>query len=169
MGRGIVLWQGYFQSVRPVLGRMLINVDVSTAAMYKPGRLIDIALETLPVELSSRGPLALSTVHGFPEEHRRRLQSFLSGVRINVDIPGRRSTGRQCPRMVKKLTILGANQIWFTTGDGKAITISKYFENKYNVRLQFPDIVCIEVIGLPLGYGLTFRRSDGDLRSVHGA
>nr|VWO95172.1 Uncharacterized protein [Ganoderma boninense] len=143
IGGGIVLWRGYFQSVRPAIGRMLINVDISTAAMYKPGRAIDVALELLGV--TQRGPLALSPKHGFPERELIKLQRFLSGVRITVDIPGRPTTGRRPPRVIKKLTKAGANNLSFTMRDGKTITVAQYFEKTHNYRLQFPDIVCIEV------------------------
>ncbi|KAF8268490.1 argonaute-like protein [Lactarius quietus] len=66
IGGGIVLWRGYFQSVRPAIGQILINVDTATGVMYKPGRLLDLALEfirhpghdsvqsTTPGEISSR-------------------------------------------------------------------------------------------------------------------
>ncbi|PIL23264.1 Argonaute [Ganoderma sinense ZZ0214-1] len=123
MRRGIVLWQGYFQSVRPALGRMLVNVDVSAAAMYKPGRLIDISLEVLPREIASNGPLSLSTMWGLPESERMRLRSFFRGVRINVDIPGQPSTGKRRSHVVKGLTVDGASQISFKTGDGQTTTI----------------------------------------------
>ncbi|KAI1795193.1 argonaute-like protein [Ganoderma leucocontextum] len=143
IGGGIVLWRGYFQSVRPAIGRMLINVDISTAAMYKPGRAIDVALELLG--MTQRGPLVMSPKHGFPERELIKLQRFLSGVRINVDIPGRPSTGRRPPRVIKKLTKAGANQLSFTMRDGKTITVAQYFDKTHNYQLKFPDIVCIEV------------------------
>ena len=47
IGAGIVLWRGYFQSLRPAIDRMLINIDISTGAMYRSGGLIDLALEFL--------------------------------------------------------------------------------------------------------------------------
>jgi eukaryotic translation initiation factor 2C len=34
IGGGLELWRGYFQSVRPAPGRMLINMDIATGAMY---------------------------------------------------------------------------------------------------------------------------------------
>ncbi|KAJ6597530.1 argonaute-like protein [Mycena vulgaris] len=43
IGGGLVLWRGYFQSLRPALNRMLINVDISTGVMYQPGPLMIIA------------------------------------------------------------------------------------------------------------------------------
>ena len=39
IGGGIELWRGHFQSVRPAIGRMLINVDISTGVMYRSGSL----------------------------------------------------------------------------------------------------------------------------------
>ena len=143
IGAGIILWRGYFQSVRPAIGRMLINVDISTAAMYKPGSAIDVALEFLNV--TQRGPNALSPKHGLPDRELVRLQRFLSGVRVNVDIPGRPPAGRRPARVIKKLTRAGANQLSFTMRDGRTITVAQYFETTHNYKLRFPDIVCIEV------------------------
>ena len=57
IGSGIVLWRGYFQSVRPAMKSMLINIDISTAAMYKSGSLLKLCLEFFGKEQ----PSALST------------------------------------------------------------------------------------------------------------
>ncbi|EJF61200.1 argonaute-like protein [Dichomitus squalens LYAD-421 SS1] len=143
IGAGIVLWRGYFQSVRPAIGRMLINVDISTAAMYKPGPAIDAALEFLGV--TPRGPLALSPRHGFPDRELIRLQRYLSGVRVHVDIPGRPAAARRPARVIKKLTRAGASQLSFTQRDGRSITVAQYFEATHNYKLRFPDIVCVEL------------------------
>jgi eukaryotic translation initiation factor 2C len=47
IGGGYILWRGYFQSVRPAINRMLVNIDIATGVMYKPGALMDLALEFL--------------------------------------------------------------------------------------------------------------------------
>ncbi|KAM5537544.1 hypothetical protein V8D89_008789 [Ganoderma adspersum] len=140
---GIVLWRGYFQSVRPAIGRMLINIDISTAAMYKPGRLIDVALGA--IDMTPRDPLGVSPARGLPERERIRLQRFLSGVQIHVVIPGRPSAELRPPQAIKRLTKVGADQYSFTMRGGETITVSQYFEKTHNYRLQFPDIVCVEV------------------------
>lgn len=145
IGRGIVLVRGVFQSVRPAMHRMLIKVDTSTTATYKPGRLIDLSLEVLPAEIASKGPLSLSPARGLPEPERIKLQSFLSGVRVNINIPGRPSTGRRPARTIKRLTTVGADQLSFTTRDGRIVTVAQYFKERYNYHLQFPDIVCVQV------------------------
>ena len=149
IGTGIMLWRGYFQSVRPAMGRMHINVDISTAATYKPGRLIDISLEVLSAEITLEGPFSLSPARGLPELERRKLQSFLRGVYVNIDIAGRSSIVRRwSPRIIRKLTMVGADQLSMTTRQGGTTTIAQYFEKVHNVLLLLPDIVCIEVSGI---------------------
>ncbi|TBU42174.1 argonaute-like protein [Dichomitus squalens] len=142
IGAGIILWRGYFQSVRPAAGRMLINVDISTAAMYRPGSVIEVALEFL--NMMQRGPLALSPNHGLPDRELIRLQRYLSGVRVNIEIPGQSSVSRRPPRPIKKLTRTGAGHLEFTMRDGQTVTVAQYFEMTHNYKLRWPDIVCIE-------------------------
>jgi eukaryotic translation initiation factor 2C len=77
IGSGITLWRGYFQSVRPGIGRMLINVDISTGAMYKAGRLITLCLEHLKTQQLD----SLSVAKGLTPQKRHILQRFISGVR----------------------------------------------------------------------------------------
>ncbi|KAK0460769.1 hypothetical protein IW261DRAFT_1577467 [Armillaria novae-zelandiae] len=60
---GLEAWQGYFQSVRPALNRLLVNIDISTGVMFKPGPLIETCLE-------------------FITGNRR--EAFLSGVKVQV-------------------------------------------------------------------------------------
>ena len=107
IGSGIVLWRGYFQSVRPAIGRMLINVDISTAAMYKPGEVIAVALEFLG--FPGGNPNMLAPKAKFPDRERIKLQRYLSGVRVIVQIPGQAQTGYRPARVVKKLTTLASN------------------------------------------------------------
>ena len=142
IGGGIVLWRGYFQSVRPAIGKMLINVDISTGTMYKPGRLIDVALEF--VGRKDGDPNLLAPRRGFPERERIKLQRFLSGVRVEVQIPGQQPTRRPA-RVVKKLTVAGASQLTFTNRSGETLSVAQYFQQTHNYKLRFPDIVCVEV------------------------
>ncbi|KAI0335424.1 argonaute-like protein [Cubamyces sp. BRFM 1775] len=137
IGSGIVLWRGYFQSVRPAIGRMLINVDISTGAMYKPGPLIDIAMEVL-------GPKQVSQL-ATDARTRVKLQRFLSGVRIVVDVPGQPRTGRRPPRVVKRLTPAGAQDLKFTNREGKTMSVAEYFKQVHNYTLRYPKFPCVEV------------------------
>ena len=143
IGAGIELWRGYFQSVRPAIGRMLINVDISTGVMYRSGRLIDLALDFLG---RSGSPNALSSQHGLPDRERLRLQQFISGIKITTPHLVRNPDRR---RLVKKLTRDSARDHTFENGDGQTMTVLEYFRDTLNISLQFPDLICVEVRTTP--------------------
>jgi eukaryotic translation initiation factor 2C len=140
IGGGIVLWRGYFQSVRPAIGRMLINVDISTGAMYMPGPLIDVALAVLG---RPGNPNALAPRQGLPDRERLRLQRFISGLRITTS-HGPRDRQRPRPRVVKRLSKEGARDFMFDL-NGQQTSVADYFRGVLNRPLRYPDVICAEV------------------------
>ncbi|KAG2742218.1 hypothetical protein P692DRAFT_20879776 [Suillus brevipes Sb2] len=56
---GLELWRGYFQSVCPTAGQVLVNVDVSTAVMFKQGSFQSAALAVL----KQRDGVSITLVH----------------------------------------------------------------------------------------------------------
>ncbi|KAG6866468.1 hypothetical protein C0991_003986 [Blastosporella zonata] len=141
IGLGLQLWRGYFQSVRPASGRMLINVDISTAAMYKAGPLLGLCLEFL----NKNDPNALATSRGFPDRERLRLQRHISGIRVLTKHASADGTIQQTPRVIKKLSSAGANALNFTMREGGSMSVATYFQKTQNQQLKFPDAVCVEV------------------------
>jgi len=139
LGGGIVLWRGYFQSIRPGIGRMLVNVDISTGMMYKPGQLIQLCLDFL----GQRDPRMLSPARGMPDRERLRLQRFLSGLKVLT--PHTAGARAPIPRVIKKLSTAGASGTSFTLRDGGQITVAQYFQSQANRPLQYPDLLCVEV------------------------
>lgn len=140
IGNGLELWRGYFQSVRPAVGRMLLNVDISTGMMYKPGPLIDLALDFFGRQGNTPNMLAPSK--GLPERMRRDLQQFLSGVKVTTSAGA--GLGRP-PRMITSLSREGAKQLTFQLQDGTITNVADHFRTAYNVTLRFPDILCAGV------------------------
>lgn len=138
IGAGLILWRGYFQSVRPGIGKMLINVDISTGTMYKAGSLLSLCLEVV----GKSDPNALSPARGLPDRERLRLQRFISGIRI---VTKNTDNTTRTPRAVKKLSSVGANRLTFTMRDGGTMTVADYFRNIQNSPLRFPDVLCAEV------------------------
>ncbi|KAF8889797.1 argonaute-like protein [Infundibulicybe gibba] len=135
VGGGIELWRGYFQSVRPTMDRLVVNVDISTGMMFKPGPLIDLCLEVLG---RPGGPNLLQG-RSIPDRERLRLQRFLAGVRITTPhTPG-------AARVLKKITAEGANTLTFEMRDVGTITVADYFRTQVNRPLRFPNLVCAEV------------------------
>jgi len=106
--------------------------------MYKAGPLLDLSLEYL----HKPHPNALAPRKGFPDRERLRLQRFISGIRVLTTHSGVGGTVQRRPRVVKKLSLTGANDLRFTMREGSSITVSNYFKNK---PLRFPDVVCVEL------------------------
>lgn len=147
IGSGLVLWRGYFQSVRPAIGRMLINIDISTGTMYKPGSLLTLCLQFLRKEDNNAQALTRSISapgRGISDRDRLSLQRFISGIRIMTI--GAAQQGRpRTPRVVKKLSSMGAASLTFTLREGGTLTVAQYFQRTYNKALRFPDVLCVEV------------------------
>jgi eukaryotic translation initiation factor 2C len=141
IGGGLVLWRGYFQSVRPGIDKMLINVDISTGTMYKPGTLLNLCLEFF----GKKDPNALAPSRGFPDRERLRLQRFISNIRILTNYTEPSGRVRKTPRVVKKLSQAGASNLSFTLRDGTKMTVAEYFRKTQPRPLQFPDVICAEV------------------------
>jgi len=141
IGSGLQLWRGYFQSVRPASGRMLINVDISTGTMYKAGPLLSLCLDFV----NKTDPNVLAMKYGFPDRERLRLQRFISGIRILTTHPGPDGTVQQTPRVVKKLSSAGANALFFNMREGGKMSVADYFQKTQNRKLKHPDVICVEV------------------------
>ncbi|KAF7292384.1 Argonaute-like protein [Mycena chlorophos] len=142
IGAGLELWRGYFQSVRPGVGKMLINVDISTGTMYKAGPLLALCCEYVgkPNQFN-----ALAPKRGFPDRERLRLQRHISGIRILTTHAGPNGEVQAAPRVVKKLSTAGANELMFTIREGERISVAQYFQRTQNKPLQYPDVICAEV------------------------
>jgi len=136
IGGGIVLWRGYFQSIRPGGNRMWINIDISTGTMYKSGPLINLCLE----HMQYNGINNLTVRGGFNERDRIKLQRFISGLRVATI-----HTPSATPRVIKKLTGQGANQVAFKTREGASMTVAQYFQSMYRRPLDQPALPCVEV------------------------
>ncbi|KAI0374754.1 Piwi-domain-containing protein [Pilatotrama ljubarskyi] len=124
---GLSACRGIFQSVRPVIGKLIINIDVSHAAVYTPGRLIDSMLAHL--ELNDVRALANLT----PIQHNQ-LRSFLKGVLVKVTL-----TPKMRPRPISELVREAGLQEF--DKDGDRWTVARHFQHKYNVQVRYPTIV----------------------------
>jgi eukaryotic translation initiation factor 2C len=141
IGNGLVLWRGYFQSIRPAIGCMLINVDISTGVMYKAGNLLELCREFI----AHRDPNALAPRRGFPDRERIRLQRFITGIRVFTRNPATGQVDKSKARTVKRLSSAGANDLTFSLREGGQMTVAQYFSKTYKRPLKFPDVLCAEV------------------------
>jgi eukaryotic translation initiation factor 2C len=142
IGAGLVLWRGYFQSLRPAIERMLINVDIATGVMYRSGRFIELALDFLgKPQLHSLAPQR-GPQRGLPDRERVRLSQFISGIKVTTPYRTREPDRK---RFVKRLTRESAIDRRFELGDGQTMSVADYFQNQLNIPLQYPELICAEV------------------------
>ncbi|KAJ3416061.1 eukaryotic translation initiation factor 2C, 2 [Chytridiales sp. JEL 0842] len=139
IANGAQLWQGFHQSIRPALGNMLINLDVSATAFYQPGPIVDMVAKILgrhsPSDL--RTPLS--------DKDRLKLEKTLKGLKISVT---HRGHVRRKYR-IARLTPTPANRTMFPVSDtGVEESVANYFAGKYNAQLYFPHLPCL-IVGDP--------------------
>lgn len=144
IGGGIELWKGIFQSVRPSVGRLIVNIDLSTGIMYKEGPLLNLC-----IDFFGRGrnisPASILTETTLRDSDRVKLQKFLSGVRVKISV----TTGDR-ERVVRGLSREGADSSTFKTREGVQMTVAEYFRS-HNVNLQYPSVICaiVRLLSLP--------------------
>ncbi|KAG7452836.1 Piwi-domain-containing protein [Guyanagaster necrorhizus] len=126
---GLELWRGFYQSVRPTLRGMVINVDTSMTAMYASGQLIGVALKFL----GQSDVRSLALHPGDTKYHA--LERFFKGVRITVTSP---ATGRPYTKTIRGLQE-EAGRFEFRK-DGRSTTVEAYFD-ALNRRIRYPHII----------------------------
>ncbi|KAE9406783.1 Piwi-domain-containing protein [Gymnopus androsaceus JB14] len=143
LGEGLELWRGYFQSVRPNIGRMLINIDTTMATVYKKGPLIQVLLEFL----GSNDVRDLDLRPNSAEY--RKLEKFVDKLKIFVDTPG----SKGAMGVTKTIRGLASNAGNFSFQDkkGKDWTVASYLQTAYNITIRHKTIV---------GIRLTSRNAD---------
>ncbi|KAJ3829936.1 argonaute-like protein [Lentinula raphanica] len=136
VGLGFQLRRGFFQSLRPAIGRLLFNMDLATGLFHRDGPLIDVALEVV----GTRDPASLSFARGMPDKKFRELERYLKSVRVSVQPAARGAP----PSIVtiSSLTREGAQNITFTMSDGTSTNVASYFRRLSGQALRYPGIIC---------------------------
>lgn len=134
IGGGIELWRGIFQSVRPTVGRLIVNIDLSTGMFYKEGPLLNLCIDYFG-HPPNTSPNAILTGTGIKDIERHRLQKFLSGVRVRVFSTGDRE------RVIRGLSKEGADRLTFRTQAGVQMTVAQYFQS-LGMPVQYPAVLC---------------------------
>ncbi|KAF9072924.1 Piwi domain-containing protein [Rhodocollybia butyracea] len=133
LGDGIELWRGFFQSVRPNVGKMLINIDTTMAAMYKSGPLIEVAKEFLGCGDAARLDLQAHT----PDY--RRLEQFLNNLKLMVNTPASKDRTKSIRGLIPN-----AGNFAFAK-DGQDMTVATYMKITYNIDIRYKAIVGVRL------------------------
>ncbi|KIJ37387.1 hypothetical protein M422DRAFT_231745 [Sphaerobolus stellatus SS14] len=140
VGTGLEVWRGLFQSVRPTIGKLIVNVDIATAVMYSSGSLLDLVKEFLGVsnvrDISPNSP-ALNRMNA------QRLKKFLRGLRVRTTTPFRDPPSW---KRIFDIVLTGADDYTFdlnTTGEN--ISITNYYKRTHRYSVQCGKAICISL------------------------
>jgi eukaryotic translation initiation factor 2C len=128
------IWKGFFLSLRPGLGRLLLNADISATTFIAPGDVILIVRDFLGIPKSE----ILNTLN--PRE-RGPLEYFLRSCRVEATHRGENRRRYK----VLGLSSQGANATFFEDQDGKKMSVADYFKDTYKIQLEFPKLPCLVV------------------------
>ncbi|KAF9463147.1 Piwi domain-containing protein [Collybia nuda] len=133
---GLELWRGYFQSVRPTIGKMLVNIDTATSAVYSSEDFVASCMQVT----GSRDVRELATLDGRNMKFHI-LKKFLLNVRITVRTIG----GGKRPKVIRDLVPFAGNYEF--PKDDQTITINEYYKQAYGIKLKFPNLPGIQISG----------------------
>lgn len=144
----VELWEGFRQLLKPTGGGLSLNLSQAAAVMHQPMPVITFLQHALRL----RTPEEL--VRQFTEDRRFRYKAakFINGMQVHAKFEG------APPRRyrVKGFTDRPANQLLFPlrdeSGQTKEITVEQYYYTKYQRRLRYPGLPCLE--GRPKGAAL---------------
>ncbi|CAK5279472.1 unnamed protein product [Mycena citricolor] len=107
----IELWRGFFQSVRPTMFGMMVNIDTTMTAVYKSGPMIDIAMTLLG--LRNVADLRLTE----REANFHKLKEYFVGRRVTTETTGQKT------KTIYGLVSAPVGRIKFSLKDGREMSI----------------------------------------------
>ncbi|GAB5586216.1 hypothetical protein Unana1_01116 [Umbelopsis nana] len=136
LANGAEVWQGFYQSARPAVGKMMVNVDVSATAFYEGGLLPQMVVKIL--NWRSLDDLR----RGISDRDRVKLEKVLRSLKIKVIHRGENNRRYK----IAKITSTPADQTFFKVGETEEKQdVASYFHKTYNKRLSYPFLPCVVV------------------------
>ena len=130
---GLEVWKGYFMSIRPGAGRLLLNVDTTVTAFYAPGKCIELVSQFLRVRPGDM-------IKSVNEQETRQLEQLFRNLKV---LPTHRPGSTRRYRVIG-LTRDPARECKFESEEGPT-NVFAYFQKKYNIVLKEPDLPCFVV------------------------
>ncbi|CAE6392358.1 unnamed protein product [Rhizoctonia solani] len=129
--RGFKLYRGFFQSVRPAIGRMLVNIDVATGVVFRSISVLDFVMEFLKL----RDPRDLGQLQ---EAQLISLTRVLKGVKVVATVPKR----TEKTKSIKSFHRDGPDNYMFDK-DGQQVSVSQHMRDAHGARVQYPRAPCV--------------------------
>jgi len=135
IGGAIELWRGFFSSLRPAPGKLIMNFDTTAGAFIIPGDLPQVAAAFTNVR--DVGQLAR-----LADRPRIELGRFLKGIPVEAPLIG--GSSPRSKFKIKEMSRETAAQKQMTTDDGRKVAVAQYFASN-GMRLQNPNLPCVRL------------------------
>ncbi|BGP17240.1 hypothetical protein JCM10213v2_005258 [Rhodosporidiobolus nylandii] len=137
---GIEMWRGYYSSLRPGIGGVFLNLDITSQPFFAPGNLPDVMLELLRHD---RARLQLQDLARIPGPAGLKLNRMLKSLRITRTV--RDQDGRFPKRKIKGIVSTSAAQSTFQLEDGSTTNVAAYFQTHLRCTLRHPEWPCVQI------------------------
>ncbi|KAF5396119.1 Eukaryotic translation initiation factor 2C [Paragonimus heterotremus] len=139
LGGGREVWFGFHQSVRPSQWRMMLNIDVSATAFYKAQSVIDFMCEVLDISDKSEQRRALT------DSQRVKFTKEIKGLKVEITHCGTMRRKYRVCNVTRRPAQSQSFPLQLETGATMECTVAKYFQERYNIRLEYPHLPCLQV------------------------
>ncbi|XP_023346536.1 protein argonaute-1 isoform X2 [Eurytemora carolleeae] len=137
LGGGREVWFGFHQSVRPSHWKMTLNIDVSATAFYKGQSVVEFASELLDLRNLESGVQLNDT-------QRSRLAKELKGLKVEITHSQIARKYRVC-NLTRRSAQMQCFPLQLENGQTVECTVSKFFMDKYRMKLRYPGLPCLQV------------------------
>jgi eukaryotic translation initiation factor 2C len=139
LGGGREVWFGFHQSVRPSQWKMTLNIDVSATAFYKAQPVIDFLCEVLDLRdiNEQRKPLS--------DSQRVKFTKEIKGLKIEITHCGSMRRKYRVCNVTRRPAIIQSFPLQLENGQTIECTVSRYFYDKYKLKLKHPHLPCLQV------------------------
>ncbi|KAL1722557.1 Piwi domain-containing protein [Schizophyllum commune] len=136
LGAGVELRRGFFQSVRPTIGRLLINIDTTVAPFIAGGSLLGFMMGVL--ETGNLRSLELQR----NEQNFVKLERALKKLQITV------TYNRATTKIIRGLEPNAGRYRFYNDQQGREMTIQEHYKTAYNYDVVHPKIVGVRLTGV---------------------
>ncbi|XP_067937270.1 protein argonaute-2-like [Watersipora subatra] len=139
LGGGREVWFGFHQSVRPSHWKMMLNIDVSATAFYKAQQVVEFMMEVLDLRDMNEQKRPLT------DSQRVKFTKEIKGLKVEITHAGAMRRKYRVCNVTRRPAQSQSFPLQVDTGQTVECTVYKYFQERYNMRLHFPHLPCLQV------------------------
>lgn len=130
--KGLFLANGYFASIVPTFDNIMINIRPVVGAFFKSHKKAGTPMSVADLVADYFGETDLNKV---PKDQILRQSRFFKGIKIMRTYLGHKSK----PKVIFDISRYETANSYKFDCDGKETSVAKYFQEKYQMKLKYPD------------------------------